>query len=441
MRSSMYDLRSVKISVITPSLNRGGSIRAAIESVLRQKGASYEHIVVDGGSTDRTSAVLDAYPEVIVRHARRIERMDAMTIGLRLATGEIIVCLNADEQFADGAFASVLSAFERGAQAVMGNVRVRDEKQCWINTAPGDFAHLMRHWERNAFCLSPAALFVRRHLLEIWHPDPLDNQGSNLDLQLYLSSHGGIVKIETVLAELAYPASCKQRRHQDSPSFWHEKQFPFLRKYLVDFQGNDRADFLRHQRYGYQTRRHQAIENARQNGTLDRLIANGEAIPLLPEKKLFCAPGDTVAAICDTDTAQALHTALAQTLGGRYWLPVLTFGAVPLNHETAFLSDPEESAHRILETDPVLTTCCRTRNHVHWYFFIAWNDRLTEADLLTFQWTCGLLTGNPDRPVVLKPNEPFAILEGTSSHVCLYRKKALNRTASLLFRQFLGIPK
>jgi hypothetical protein len=88
----------------------------------------------------------------------------------------------------------------------------------------------------------------------------------------------------------------------------------------------------------------------------------------------------------------------------------------------------------------VLATYRRTRKNVRWHFFVAWNARLTESDLQTFQWTCGLLTGSPDLPVALKPDEPFAILEGVAARLCLYRKEALGLTANIILKQFLGLP-
>jgi glycosyltransferase involved in cell wall biosynthesis len=437
----------VTVSVITPSLNNGARLRAAIESVRRQQGVAFEHIVVDGGSTDGTAAVLDACPDVTAHRTRGIERADAVVIGRRLARGEIIVCLNADERFTDDAFASVMPAFKQGAQAVMGNVRVHAGDndggggadagaRVWINSAPGDFAHLMRHWEPNAFCLSPAALFVRRQALDTWLPDLLDNQGSNLDLQLHLAGHGGIEKIETVLAELVYPPDCKQRLHQAQPSFWRESRFPFLRKHLLELQGEDRADYLRRQRHGYQMRRHQAIEAAKLNGTLPTLLASGEALPLDPGRGLFCAPGDTVAAFCATDDAPPLRALLAPKAD----IPVLTFGPIPLRHDTAFLSDPEDRAHHILDGDPTLALYRKTRASVQWHFLIAWDDRLTEADLQTFKWTCGLLAGDPDLDADLPPGTSFAMLQGVSARVCLYRKEGLPRSARHIVEQFLGIP-
>lgn len=55
----MRQSKTVKISIITPSLNKGPCINKAIQSVISQKYNNLEHIIVDGGSTESTKAVLN----------------------------------------------------------------------------------------------------------------------------------------------------------------------------------------------------------------------------------------------------------------------------------------------------------------------------------------------------------------------------------------------
>ncbi len=100
------------ISIITPSLNRADMIVTAIESVLAQNYPYFEHIIVDGVSTDGTLELLKRYPhlKVLVGHDKGM--YDALNRGLELAKGEIIGFLNSDDLYAESVFAIIAEKFQ-----------------------------------------------------------------------------------------------------------------------------------------------------------------------------------------------------------------------------------------------------------------------------------------------------------------------------------------
>ena len=55
----------MKFSIITVVLNRREYIKRAIENVLSQDYPDFEHIIVDGGSTDGTLEVIKSYPHLV----------------------------------------------------------------------------------------------------------------------------------------------------------------------------------------------------------------------------------------------------------------------------------------------------------------------------------------------------------------------------------------
>ena len=96
----------MKISLITACYNSAATIRTAIESVLSQKGVDIEYIVVDGGSTDGTVDIIKEYSTRSTRStwltfkwiSERDEGMyDAINKGVKMATGDVVGILNADD--------------------------------------------------------------------------------------------------------------------------------------------------------------------------------------------------------------------------------------------------------------------------------------------------------------------------------------------------------
>jgi glycosyltransferase involved in cell wall biosynthesis len=110
------------ISIVTPCLNRLAFVRAAVESVLAQGYPNFEHIVMDGGSTDGTLDILKEYPHLRVVSEPDWGMYDAINKGLGLAHGEIAAWLNTDDVYPPGAFTAAAETFEAHpeAQAISG---------------------------------------------------------------------------------------------------------------------------------------------------------------------------------------------------------------------------------------------------------------------------------------------------------------------------------
>jgi glycosyltransferase involved in cell wall biosynthesis len=119
------------ISIITPCLNRVDFISQAVESVLAQNrgnagGVDFEHIIIDGGSTDGTLERLAGYPHLRLVSEPDQGIYDALNKGVKLAQGELIGFLNTDDLYAPGIFRSVFQAFENDstAEAVVGGASI-----------------------------------------------------------------------------------------------------------------------------------------------------------------------------------------------------------------------------------------------------------------------------------------------------------------------------
>ena len=90
------------VSIVTPTLNQGRFIEATIRSIKGQRYRHFEHIVVDGGSTDETLEILrrheGTYPMRWISEPDH-GMYDAVNKGIRLAKGEILAYLNSDDLY------------------------------------------------------------------------------------------------------------------------------------------------------------------------------------------------------------------------------------------------------------------------------------------------------------------------------------------------------
>lgn len=90
----------MKISIITLSYNSELSIERTFRSVARCKNSDMEYIVVDGKSTDRTLEIIKKYHSIIDNYVSEKDNglYDALNKGIRMATGEWIILLAADDE-------------------------------------------------------------------------------------------------------------------------------------------------------------------------------------------------------------------------------------------------------------------------------------------------------------------------------------------------------
>lgn len=95
-------------SIITPSYNYAHFIDECLSSVAGQEGVTYEHLIVDGGSTDGTAEVVAKYPGVDFVSEPDEGMSDAINKGFRRAKGEWVMWLNTDDKLHPGALKEVL---------------------------------------------------------------------------------------------------------------------------------------------------------------------------------------------------------------------------------------------------------------------------------------------------------------------------------------------
>ena len=195
----------MKISVVTVCRNSSATLRDALESVARQKrdGFEVEHVVVDGASTDGTVDILKSCDGL--RWISEPDRgtYDAMNKGIRMATGDVVGILNADDVLADD---DVLSAVARSfadesVDASYGDIRFVSPDTASVDAMRAGrvrrycTARFWRPWMFRFGAMVPhPSFYCRRELFDRlgFYKDELYPKSADFDLELRFIRLGGV---------------------------------------------------------------------------------------------------------------------------------------------------------------------------------------------------------------------------------------------------------
>lgn len=172
-----------KISVITASYNQGEFIGQTIESVLAQNYPNFEHIIIDGVSTDNTIKILESYPHLDWISEPDDGQTSALNKGFNKASGEIIAWINSDDWYEPGTF-EVVAQHLKNHPIVMGQAAITDRQGNIDYVVPNyerGWFEMLKYWIPYSIPTQPS-IFFRRELL----PLVLGGRKEYLDNELYM---------------------------------------------------------------------------------------------------------------------------------------------------------------------------------------------------------------------------------------------------------------
>lgn len=164
MHISMPSHSQPKVSVITVNFNMADRIAGTLDSVLAQDYSNFESIVIDGGSTDESRAIIASYGDRLAYWTSEKDRnlYDGMNKGVRAATGDWVLFMNSGDCFADAHVLSNMFAEDHtDADALYGHHVRRYPEQAIdrvIHAEPPEVLPLRMH-------CSHQSLFMRRQIL------------------------------------------------------------------------------------------------------------------------------------------------------------------------------------------------------------------------------------------------------------------------------------
>jgi polyisoprenyl-phosphate glycosyltransferase len=113
------------ITVIVPAFNEAAAITSTVANIahhLEQLSPNWDVVVIDDGSRDLTANVVRALPKelntTLVRFSRNFGKEYAITAGLEHASGDIVICMDADGQHSSELLAQMLEKWHEGYDMV-----------------------------------------------------------------------------------------------------------------------------------------------------------------------------------------------------------------------------------------------------------------------------------------------------------------------------------
>lgn len=119
-----------KISVITINYNNVQGLDKTVKSIIGQEKAEFEYIVIDGGSSDGSKALLESLDAKIDFWISEPDKgiYDAMNKGIQKATGEYLLFINSGDYLVESTtLQKAARRLDSGFDIVYGNIKF-DEK-------------------------------------------------------------------------------------------------------------------------------------------------------------------------------------------------------------------------------------------------------------------------------------------------------------------------
>lgn len=186
-----------KISVVTPSYNQGAFVEQTIRSVLLQRYPNVEYVMMDGGSTDETTEILERYAPFFsyVTSARDAGQSDAIRRGFERCSGEIMAYINSDDLFGPDTFYVVADFFDKHPEidAVYSHRCGIDAggTVSWVWYLPPHVDYLMKRWD----LIPQETMFWRRRLYErVGGIDDTFRFAMDYDLFVKFMEHGKLFR-------------------------------------------------------------------------------------------------------------------------------------------------------------------------------------------------------------------------------------------------------
>ena len=220
----------MQVSVIIPTFNRAETLPRALESVLAQKGMSFEVFIVDDGSTDGTQKLVEKIacgkPDIHYDFQANQGPSAARNLGIKKASSPFLAFLDSDDEWLPGKLKAQLDFFGENSDFL-----ICQTKEIWIRS--GKRVNLMKKHQKSGgdiferslklSLVSPSSVMMRREFFDrVGLFDETLPVCEDYDLWLRASARFPIGLIKK-------PYVIKYGGHPDQRS----RQFPVMDRYRI----------------------------------------------------------------------------------------------------------------------------------------------------------------------------------------------------------------
>lgn len=118
------------ITIVTITYNAAKVLRPTMDSVHGQSFRNFEHLIIDGASTDSTLEIARQYQDARILSEKDHGLYDAMNKGLQMARGKYIIFLNAGDSFhSSDTLAKYADAAQQDADIIYADTVIVDDKR------------------------------------------------------------------------------------------------------------------------------------------------------------------------------------------------------------------------------------------------------------------------------------------------------------------------
>ena len=153
-----------RITVVTPSFNQAPFLRETIESVLGQGYPDLEYIIMDGGSTDGSAAIIEEYAPRLAYwcSAKDGGQAAAINAGFARATGSILAWLNSDDYYLPGTLRAVAEMLDPAQPGLLlGNCMHIREGQAALRGSDVPLRHHQLRLATTDYIIQPSSFWTK----------------------------------------------------------------------------------------------------------------------------------------------------------------------------------------------------------------------------------------------------------------------------------------